>query len=86
MNFLERMKRKIKQVYWWVFVGFCFGITPYMFYIADLKRGYNATGGEIFIPLIPLLVWMVKEVVKDIRDIAEEVELNDKVQEQMSTE
>jgi len=86
MNFLERMKRKIKQVCWWVFVGFCFGITPYMFRIADAQRGYDATGGEIFVPFIPLLVWTVKAVVKDIKNIVEEVESNDTLQEQMSTE
>ena len=67
MNFLKRMKRKIKQVCWWVFVGFCFGITPYMFYIADLKRGYNATGGEIFIPLIPLVLWAMKDSIKEMK-------------------
>jgi len=58
------MKRKIKQVCWWIFIGLCFGITPYIFKIADLERGYNATGGEIFIPLIPLLVWAMKDSIK----------------------
>lgn len=86
MNFLERMKRKIKSHGWWLFIGLCLGITPYMFRIADAQRGYDATGGEIFVPFIPLLVWMMKDVVKDIRSIAGEVELNDTVQERMSTE
>lgn len=85
MNFLERMKRKIKSHGWWLFVGFCLGVTPYVFRIADAQRGYNATGGEIFVPLIPLLLWMAKDAVKDIMDIIREVESNDTVQERMPT-
>lgn len=69
MSYSKRMKRKIKQVCWWVFIGFCLGITPYMFYSADLERGYNATGGEIFIPLIPLLVWVMKNSIKEMKGV-----------------
>lgn len=69
MNYSKRMKRKIKQVRWWIFIGFCLGITPYMFYIADLERGYNATGGEIFIPLIPLLAWAMKDSIKEMKGV-----------------
>lgn len=66
MNCSKRMKKKIKQITYWIFIGFCFGITPYMFYLADLERGYNATGGEIFIPLIPIIFLLVnKEERKD---------------------
>lgn len=69
MNYSKRMKQKIKQVCWWIFIGFCLGITPYMFYIADLERGYNATGGEIFIPLIPFLVWAIKDSIKEMKGV-----------------
>lgn len=86
MNFLKRIKNRVRLHGWWLFVGFCLGITPYMFRLADVQRGYDATGGEIFIPLLPLLVWMMKDVMKDIRAITGEVESNDRVQEQMSTE
>lgn len=86
MNFLKRIKNRVRSHGWWLFVGLCLGITPYMFRIADAQRGYDATGGEIFVPFIPLLVWMMKDVVKDIRAITGEVELNDTVQERMSTE
>ena len=82
MNFLERMKRKIKSHGRWLFVGFCLGITPYVFRIADDQRGYDATGGEMFVPLIPLLIWMAKDAVKD---IIREVKLDDTVQERMPT-
>lgn len=86
MNFLKRIKNRVRSHGWWLFIGLCLGITPYMFRIADAQRGYDATGGEIFVPFIPLLVWMMKDVVKDIRAITGEVELNDTVQERMSTE
>jgi hypothetical protein len=58
------MNRKAKQICWWVFVGFCLGISPYIFVLADVQRGYDATGGEIFVPLIPLLIWVIKNSVK----------------------
>lgn len=86
MNFLKRIKNRVRSHGWWLFIGLCLGITPYMFRIADAQRGYDATGGEIFVPFIPLLVWMMKDVVKDFRAITGEVELNDTVQERMSTE
>lgn len=64
MNYSKNMNRKIKKCCWLIFIGLCIGITPYMFYLADLERGYNATGGEIFIPLLPLLVWAIKDSIK----------------------
>ena len=66
---LKLMKRKIKQACWWIFIGLCLGITPYIFTIADMERGYNATGGEIFIPLIPFLVWAMKDFIKEIKGV-----------------
>lgn len=69
MNYSKHMKRKIKQICWWVFIGFCLGITPYIFTIADMKRGYNATGGEIFVPLIPLLAWVMKDSIKEMKGV-----------------
>jgi hypothetical protein len=63
------MIQKIKLAFWWIFCGFCFGITPYIFTIADMERGYNATGGEIFIPLIPLLAWAMKDSIKEMKGV-----------------
>jgi len=75
MNYSKRMKQKIKQVCWWVFVGLCIGITPYMFYLADLERGYNATGGEIFIPFIPVMAWMMKNSIKEMKGVKQNDEM-----------
>ncbi len=69
MNYSKLMKRKIKQVCWWIFIGLCLGITPYIFTIADMERGYNATGGEIFVPLIPFLVWAIKDSIKEMKGV-----------------
>lgn len=32
-------------------------------YLATLERGYNATGGEIFIFLVPFLICAIKDTV-----------------------
>lgn len=67
MNYSTNTKRKVKQCSWWIFIGLCIGITPYMFHLADLERGYtNGVGGEIFIPFIPILVYMIKDSIKQI--------------------
>ena len=39
-------------------IGFCLGITPSAFQYADAVRGYDATGGEIFIPIIPIFIYL----------------------------
>lgn len=31
--------------------------TPFVFYLADLERGYPAHGGEVFLPFLPILVY-----------------------------
>lgn len=72
---MKIMKQKIKQVCWWVFVGLCIGITPYMFYLADLERGCNATGGEIFIPFIPVMAWMMKNSIKEMKGVKQNDEM-----------
>ena len=69
MNYSKVMKRKIKQVCWWIFIGLFLGITPYIFTIADMERGYNATGGEIFVLLIPFLVWAIKDSIKEMKGV-----------------
>ena len=41
--------KKMKKNLWFLLTGFCIGFAPTLFHIADLKRGYNATGGEMAI-------------------------------------
>ena len=41
--------------------GFLLGLTPFIiqnaFMLADLERGFNATGGEVFTIALPLLIF-----------------------------
>jgi hypothetical protein len=80
MNCLKNTKGKLKNACWWLFVGFCIGFTPYAFHLAELERGYKAVGGEIFIPLIPLLVWGIKVSIHDTKNITKEVLENERKQ------
>lgn len=52
--------KSTKRIINYIFTGICIGITPFAFQLADAGRGYSATGGEIFIPMIPLFVYMFK--------------------------
>ena len=44
-------------------------LTPFVFRLADMERGFDATGGEIFFPLIPFLIYAISKTVKDIKSI-----------------
>lgn len=68
MNFLEKVN-KPKLLFWTFVIGLSWGITPYMFHLADLERGYDATGGELFTPMLPLLVWMIVNLVREIKEV-----------------
>jgi len=69
----SKRMRKVKQIIWWMFVGFCFGITPYIFKIADLQRGYNATGGELIVPFLPVFVWLFIDAINELKLIAHDI-------------
>ena len=40
---------------WIAFFAVCWGLTPLMFALADAQRGYDSTGGEAMIPMIPVI-------------------------------
>lgn len=68
---IQELKRKhrlkeIKVGFWCAFTAFCWGITPYAYVYADQERGYDATGGEIFVPLIPFIVFVLVKAFKEI--------------------
>lgn len=64
MNYLKNTKAIVKKVLWGFFVGFCIGITPYLIDVAAEIRGYSAIGIEYGMPLLPLLVYGAKAVLK----------------------
>ena len=59
MNFLRRNKR------WLALIAVFLALTPLVFRLADLERGFQATGGEIFFPLIPLFLWAFVSTIKN---------------------
>ena len=61
-----------------VVTGVFLALTPRMFTYADAQRGYNAIGGEMFFPIIPLMLWATwgaaKDTFKDFKQILTESE------------
>lgn len=41
---------------WLAFAAACWALTPLAFAAADLERGYDSTGGEAILPLLPVLI------------------------------
>lgn len=50
-----------------IFAAVCWSITPTVFLIADFQRGYDALGGEAFIPVLPFFVWLIEKAIEDDR-------------------
>ena len=56
---------KIKGALPFIVVQMLFiAFTPYIFHMARLQRGYDALGGELFFPLIPLIFWAFVDTLK----------------------
>ena len=69
MNFLRN------NIGWFVLIAVFLAFTPLVFYLADLERGFDATGGEIFFPLIPFVIWGIARTVKETtQEIRKDVE------------
>lgn len=61
-NFVEWVSNHLLLT---VFAAICWTATPFMFYFADLERGYDALGGEAFIPMLPFFVWLIEKAIED---------------------
>lgn len=62
---LARKKRHFREnriMIWSLFTGFILGITPTVFDYAQSCRGYTAIGGEMFFPLLPVILYPVYAV------------------------
>ena len=67
----------MKKTLWWVLTAICIVLSPYIFYLADLERGYNATGGEAVIFFIPFLVWCIDDTWRVSKKGVVDFEVND---------
>ena len=55
---------KILLILFWSVV-----FTPFVFYLANLERGYSATGGEVFLPFLPILLYALYQSEKERNDV-----------------
>jgi|GEM_PF-2629861 len=51
----------------WVWLcGITWLLTPFIIHYARIERGSSALGGEIFIPFLPLVLWILCGSIKDV--------------------
>lgn len=43
------------------------GTAPLWFRLADLERGYDATGGELLLMALPYLIWLIVETIREMK-------------------
>jgi hypothetical protein len=54
---------------WLVFTLLCFILTPYAAELAYVQRGYSAIGGEMFVPVLPLIGYTLAPIFKEWRGL-----------------
>lgn len=52
------MKRLLsrRRLMWLALFVVCWALTPLAFAAADLERGYDSTGGELLLPILPVII------------------------------
>lgn len=74
MKVIKFLKANRRMILKWSFViALSVGAFIVLHKLATVQRGYNALGGEIFIFLIPLFVWLAPEIKKSIKEIKDEL-------------
>lgn len=70
MKVIKFLKANKKVILKWSFV-FVLSVAAFVGLnkLATVERGYNAIGGEMFMFLIPLFVWIAPEIKKSIKEI-----------------
>ena len=63
---LDHRHDVLKHKWLLILTGIFLILTPWVFKYADLERGYDATGGEILFPFIPLIIWLVIKSIEDV--------------------
>jgi hypothetical protein len=53
---------------WLILTLLCFTLAPYVFKLAYGQRGYSAVGGEIFILILPVVIYMLVPIFREWSD------------------
>ena len=61
------MKALIRNKWFWITAVF-WALTPLVFMYARYERGGPGIGGEIFVPMLPLLMWAIAAQIKRDRE------------------
>ncbi len=61
----HRQAKQLKLAMECTVSGIIVGLTPYMFMLADQRRGYDGIGGEVFFPFLALVAVGIIETVVD---------------------
>jgi hypothetical protein len=74
MKIIRFLKANKKCILKWTFV-FVLSVLAFIVLhkLATIERGYNAIGGEMFMFLIPLFVWIAPKIKKSIKEIKDEL-------------
>lgn len=74
MKVIKFLKENKKVILKWFFV-ILLSVVAFLglHKLATAERGYNAIGGEMFMFLIPLFVWIAPEIKKSIKEIKDEL-------------
>ena len=74
MKVIKFLKANKKMIFKWLFVV-VLSVDAFagLHKLATVERGYNAIGGEIFMFLIPLFVWIAPKIKKSIKEIKDEL-------------
>ena len=69
MKVIKFLKANKKWILKWFFV-ILLSVVAFLglHKLATVERGYNAIGGEMFMFLIPLFVWIAPEIKKSIKE------------------
>jgi len=54
---------------WFLLTIACLAMTPIAFISADAQRGYDGTGGEIIVPLLPAIIYLAVITFRDSKNI-----------------
>lgn len=61
---------------WIAFFALCWGLTPLMFIWADMERGYDSTGGEALIPMIPVIALIMTLAGRNTKEVCKREKLD----------